>query len=161
MKRLLILGVVLSGIWLLWSGHFEGLLLGLGGASILFVVLLSNHLKLVDEESVPTGLHYPTLAAYLPWLALEIVKANLDVARRIIRPGPLDISPRMIRVPASQRTELGRVIYANSITLTPGTISVDLKGGEILVHALHAEAAQGVESGDMDRRCTALEAKGR
>ena len=69
----------------------------------------------------------------------------------------LDISPRIIRVRASQQTELAQVIYANSITLTPGTVSVDLRDGEVLVHALHAEAAEGVESGEMDRRCTALE----
>jgi multicomponent Na+:H+ antiporter subunit E len=152
------LTLMLSVFWLAWSGHFEPLILGLGAASLLFVVALSARLKVVDEESVPLGLHYPRLLLYVPWLAFEIVKANLDVARRILTPGRLPIAPRLIRVPASQRTELAQVIYANSITLTPGTISLDLKDGQILVHALHAEAAAGVEAGDMDRKCAQLEA---
>lgn len=150
--------IVLSGVWLLWSGHFEPLVVGLGAGSILFVVWLSNQMQIVDSESVPTGLRLFRVLAYIPWLAWEIVKANLDVARRILSPDP-QISPRLIRVPASQESELAQVVYANSITLTPGTVSIDLQGGELLVHALHADAAAGVEAGDMDRRCQALEAE--
>ena len=158
MKHTIGLTLMLSLIWLAWSGHFEPLTLGLGAASLLFVVALSARMKVVDEESVPLGLHYPRLLLYVPWLAFEIVKANLDVARRILTPGRLPISPRLIRVPASQKTELAQVVYAKSITLTPGTISVDLKDGQILVHALHAEAAAAVETGEMDRKCAQLEA---
>jgi len=152
-----ILTSVLSGIWLLWSGHDEPLILGLGAGSLLFVVWLSSRMKILDDESVPISLDYLRLAAYLPWLALEIVKANVDVARRIVTIGKLPISPRMIRVPTSQRSDLAKTLYANSITLTPGTVSVDVRDGQVLVHALHAEAAAGVETGDMDRRCAEVE----
>lgn len=157
MRHVIALAAVLTVVWLAWSGHTEPLILCLGAGSIAFVVGLSRRMHLVDEEGVPVGLHYPRLALYIPWLAWEIAKANVDVARRILTPGGPPISPRIIRVPASQATEVGRVIYANSITLTPGTVSIDVDGGEILVHALHAEAAAGVESGEMDRRCAKLE----
>jgi multicomponent Na+:H+ antiporter subunit E len=158
-KHAIALTLVLSGVWLAWSGHTEPLLVALGGGSLLFVVWLSNRMGVLDAESVPLGLRYGRLLAYIPWLALEILKSNIDVARRILTPGPLQISPRMIRVRASQRTELAQVVYANSITLTPGTVSVDLHQGEILVHALHAEAAAGVQTGVMDGKCARLEAE--
>jgi multicomponent Na+:H+ antiporter subunit E len=159
MKHIASLTAVLAFLWLIWSGHFEPLTLSLGAGSVIVVVALSVRMKVVDDEGAPIGLRYPRLALYVPWLAWEIVKANVDVARRILSPGPPAISPRIIRVRASQASELGQVIYANSITLTPGTISIDVEGGEILVHALHADAAAGVENGEMDRRCTRLETK--
>jgi multicomponent Na+:H+ antiporter subunit E len=149
--------MVLSGVWLAWSGHTEPLILALGAGSLLFVIWLSSHMKVIDSESVPLGLNHLRVLTYVPWLTVEILKANLDVARRIVRPGPLQIAPRMIRVPTSQRTELGQVTYANSITLTPGTVSVDVQGGEVLVHALHEDAARGLETGVMDAKCSALE----
>jgi multicomponent Na+:H+ antiporter subunit E len=159
-KHAVILTLVLSMVWLLWSAHFEPLLLSLGAGSLLFVVWLSARMKVIDSEGAPLDLRYGRIAGYVPWLAWEIVKANLDVARCVLRPGAASISPRLIRVPASQQSEVGQVIYANSITLTPGTVSIDLGGGEVLVHALHADAAAGVETGEMDRRCTALEPDG-
>ncbi len=158
MKRAISLTVVLAAVWLAWSGHLDSpLLLSLGAASVVFVVLLCAQMGILDGEAAPLELSFPRLFAYVPWLAREIVLANLDVARRIVTPGPVRIAPRLVRVRASQRTDVARVIHANSITLTPGTISIDVEGDEILVHALHAAAADGVESGAIDRRCTALE----
>ena len=90
---------------------------------------------------------------------IEIVKANIAVALRIVSPR-LPIRPRVIRVRAGQRTDIGRVIYANSITLTPGTVTVDTEGDHITVHALTPEAAEGVLSGEMDRRVTRVEGRG-
>ncbi len=85
----------------------------------------------------------------------QIVIANIDVARRVLSPS-LPISPTLIRVKASQSTDLGQAIYANSITLTPGTISIDVEDGEILVHALTREGAQSLLDGEMDRRVTIM-----
>ena len=96
------------------------------------------------------------LPLYVIWLIWEIIKANVDVARRILDPR-LPISPRMVRVKADQRHELSRVIYANSITLTPGTVSVDTEGDMILVHALTKPAADDVEAGKMGRQVKRLE----
>ena len=95
---------------------------------------------------------------YLPYIFWEIVKANIDVAKIICRP-KMKISPQMFRARASQKTAVGQVVYANSITLTPGTITLDVRDGEFLIHALTKEAADGVLAGDMDKRVSKLEGK--
>ena len=74
--------------------------------------------------------------------------ANIDVIKRILTPGK-SISPTLITIPASKKTDLSKVIYANSITLTPGTVTLDLTGDEIKVHALSKEGAEDLESGRM------------
>ena len=112
-------------------------------------------MHIADEEGVPIELGLRPFV-YAIWLIKEIVLANIDVARRVLDPR-LPIRPRLIRVKASQTGDLGRVIYANSITLTPGTVSVDMQGDEITVHALTADAADEDKSGEMDRRVTELE----
>lgn len=149
------LAVVSAAIWLLLSGHFEPLLLFLGVVSVTVCVLIALRMDLVDHESVPTQITWNVLR-YIPWLAWEVVKANIDVAKRIIDP-KLPISPTMFETPASQKSDLGHMIYANSITLTPGTVSMDLEPGRILVHALSREGAADIQSGEMDRRVAELE----
>ena len=112
-------------------------------------------MDLIDHEGVPIQISWGVLR-YLPWLIKEIIKANYDVAKRVISPN-LRISPCLFEAPVSQKTDLGQALYANSITLTPGTISLDLRSNEILVHALTAETAAGVATGEMDRKVSALE----
>ena len=94
---------------------------------------------------------------YAWWLALEIFLSNLRVARIILDPS-LPIRPVLFWAQASQRTDAGRVLFANSITLTPGTISVEISdtGNQILVHALHEDFIWGPEGGKMDTRISAL-----
>ncbi|MBC8352381.1 MAG: Na+/H+ antiporter subunit E [Planctomycetes bacterium] len=150
----LALGVVLLGIWLLWSGHYTPLVIGFGVVSCAIVLILTRRMNIADEECAPLLGLRPFV--YLPWLIKEITLANIDIAKRVLTP-EMPINPQMIRVRASQKGDLGRVIYANSITLTPGTVSVDMQDGEIVVHALTSEAADEDKSGDMDRRVTALE----
>ena len=157
MKHLLGLSVVLTIVWLGWSGHYGALTLSLGAGSLIFVLALSRRLGIVDDEGAPLSLSFARLCAYLPWLALEIIKANIDVARRILSPGPPPIAPRIIRTKAQPRSDVAQVILANSITLTPGTIAIDVVEGQILVHALHADAAEGVLEGTMNRKCAELE----
>ena len=86
----------------------------------------------------------------------KIFNANIAVAKVVLSP-KLNISPRMLEFTSSQKTELGLVIFANSITLTPGTVSVDIEDDKIIVHALNAELAEGVLNGEMDAKVTALE----
>jgi multicomponent Na+:H+ antiporter subunit E len=148
------LGLVLFGTWLLLSGFLEPLLLGLGVVSCVIVVGIANRMDVIDHEGHPIHLGWRILTYWL-WLAVEIVKANLDVARRVLDP-KLPIHPMLIRVKASQASELGQVIYANSITLTPGTVSMVVEDGEILVHAIAKEMAADLEGGEMDRRVTAV-----
>ncbi len=162
MKRAVSLGLVLFAVWLLWSGYWPGmsesggLLTGLGALSCLAVVLLARRMQVLDREGVPLELTPRAQLLYAPWLIWEIVKANVDVARRILHPA-LPIRPHVIRIRAGQKTDLGRVIYANSITLTPGTVTIGLDGGDLTVHALTDEAARGLATGEMDRRVSSIE----
>jgi multicomponent Na+:H+ antiporter subunit E len=152
--RTLSLGSVLLIAWLLLSGHFEPMMIGFGIASCVVVVIITLRMEVIDHEGHPIHLSWGALT-YWPWLMAEIVKANWDVAKRVLAPTP-DISPTMVRVHASQKSDLGQVIYANSITLTPGTISVDVGDGVILVHSLTRAGARSLEEGEMDRRVTRM-----
>lgn len=147
--------LVLYGFWLLLSGYFTAFLMTAGAASAIAVVALAHRMEIVDHESHPIHLGWRALT-YWPWLIVEIAKSAWDVSKIIINPR-LPISPTLIRVKTSQKTEVGVVVYANSITLTPGTISVDVGHGEILVHALTREGAAGLQSGEMDKRVTVFE----
>lgn len=149
------LGLLLFGVWLLWSGHYTPLLLSLGMGSCLVILSLVIRMDIVDDEGQPVHL-VTRLPWYGPWLLKEVVVANLDVTKRILNPR-LPISPTLFVVKASQHTELGQVIYANSITLTPGTITVQVKDGHIAVHALARESQEELRRGTMDRKVAALE----
>ena len=106
------------------------------------------------EKALRFVLH--SMLTYHPWLAVQIVKSNIDVARRIWKRDML-ISPTVVTVPASQKTDLGRAAHANAITLTPGTLSIDARLGEIEVHALATDIATELCKGEMDWRVTRLE----
>lgn len=147
--------LVLYGFWLLLSGYFTAFLMTVGAAAAIAVVALAQRMDLVDHEGLPIHLGWRVLT-YWPWLIIEIVKSAWDVSKIILNPR-LPISPTLIRVKTSQKTVVGVVTYANSITLTPGTISVEVSHGEILVHALTRESAAGLQSGEMDRRVTKFE----
>ncbi len=150
----LFLSVALAAVWLLLSGHYDALFLTFGALSCAFAMLLARRFDVIDHENVPLHL-FRRLPGYWLWLLLEIARANIDVARRILDPR-LPIDPRLFEVPTRQRSDLRRVIFANSITLTPGTISIDLRGESILVHALTAEGQAALETGEMDARVAAL-----
>ena len=157
MRYTLTLTAVLFGVWLLWSGHYDPLLITLGLVASVSVAFVVGRMNPIDRDTVPLSRTLGTLL-YLPWLLREIVTANLDVARLILDPR-LPIRPTVIRIRAGPRTELGRVVHANSITLTPGTVSVGLEGDVITVHALTDRAARAVQSGEMDRRVCRWEGK--
>lgn len=156
MTHALSLGLILYLLWCVLSGYIEPMLLGLGLVSCIFVVLIALRMDLVDREWRPIHLLFGRVLSYWPWLMWEIVRSNIDVVRRILDPS-LPINPTVLSVKASQRTDIGRVTYANSITITPGTLAMKLEGDEILVHALSREGADGLAAGEMDRRVTSLE----
>ncbi len=159
-NRLLILDaamtvLVLGGFWLAWSGHYTPLMLGLGVASVGGVVAIGARMGVVDREAHPytLGARPPT---YLAWLLWQVVLANIDMTRRILAPS-LPIRPAVRHVSATQKTDVGRMIFANSITLTPGTLSMKVCEGTILVHAIHDSGLDDLEQGEMDRRVTRME----
>jgi len=154
--RDVVLFVILALSWLLWSGHLtDPVLLSFGAAACFFVTWLSRRMDAHDDAPTDWGLAARSIP-YVPWLMFEILKANLHVTRLILDPR-LPIEPTLVRGSASQETELGQVIYANSITLTPGTITLDLRDQSVLVHAISAHTASGITEGVMDRKVTTME----
>lgn len=156
MPRSISLGFVLAILWLLLSGYFhEPILLGMGAASVVFVVLISRRMDVVDHEGHPIHLSLRSLP-YWPWLLREIVTSSIHVSKVILQ-RRMPIHPSIFSVRGLQRTDLGRVIFANSITLTPGTVTIELEGDLLTVHALTTAAASGWEESEMNRRVAALE----
>jgi multicomponent Na+:H+ antiporter subunit E len=156
MKHLVSSFIVLALLWLGNSGHYSGLLLGLGLASVITVVWISHRMRVIDHESQPISLSARKLAGYYIWLSGKILSSNVDVVRRVWG-GNRTLSPTLETLPMTQQTTMGRVIYANSITLTPGTVAMDLEEGQVLVHSLTREGIEDLRQGEMGRRVTDLE----
>lgn len=148
--------VAMFATWLLLSGFFHAFLLTLGVISCVIVVAIALRMDVVDHESFPIHLTF-RIPLYWAWLFKEIWLAAVDVTKRVFSPST--ISPTLIELDTTQHSELGQVIYANSITLTPGTYTIRIFGDKLLVHALSKEGADGLATGEMDRRVTELEAK--
>ena len=155
MMRMLSLGCALFAFWLLLSGHYTGLLITFGVLSCLGILALAHRMSVVDEEGHPIHLALGAFM-YWPWLFLEIAKSAWGVTQLILNP-KLPISPTMVKVKATQKTRIGVNIFANSITLTPGTISVEVEANDITVHAITVGGAEDLKKGGMDRRVTAFE----
>ncbi|MDX2201616.1 MAG: Na+/H+ antiporter subunit E [Hyphomicrobiaceae bacterium] len=153
--RYVSLGVLLFAFWLALSGHYTPLLIGIGAACSLLCVLVGARMKVVDDEGHPAHLFGQALT-YFPWLVWEIAKSAWAVTRIILHPR-LPISPTMTVVTASQRTSAGIATYANSITLTPGTITTGVRGNRLTVHALVRDGALDLEAGGMDARVKRFE----
>lgn len=156
MMRSVILFAHLLVAWLLLSGHYTPMLITYGVLSCAAIVALGAYLRILDREALPTHLGIQPFL-YIPWLLKEVALSNVAVARVILDPA-LPIQPRILRIDASQQSDIGRVLYANSITLTPGTVTLDVRDGKLLVHALTADSAAGLLSGEMDRRVARVEA---
>lgn len=155
MRHFLSMAIVLASIWLLLSGHYTVLVLTLGAASCGLVLVVAARMDLIDYETQPLHL-LGELPRYWVWLLGQILRANFDIARRVVRRRPL-IEPGMVTIPLTEKTELGQTIFANSLTLTPGTVSVTLVSGTVEVHGLTKASAQAVAGGEMQRRVVAME----
>jgi multicomponent Na+:H+ antiporter subunit E len=149
------LGTALLGLWLVLSGHYTALLVALGVVSTILVVWVAIRMEIADTEGIPIHL-LPGVVGYWIWLTKEMFMANVQVARIVLSPR-LPISPTLVHYRASQKTDLGRVIFGNSITLTPGTVTTGIDGDDLRIHALAWVFVDGVEEGEMDARVVALE----
>lgn len=155
MGQVISMAIVMLIFWLTLSGNYTTFLITAGVISSVLIALLAYRMDVADREGHPIHLGLSALT-YWPWLVWQIILSALNVTRIIINPS-LPISPTLTRVKMSQKSDVGRVTYANSITLTPGTISVDIEGDEILVHAITSDNATDLEAGDMDKRCAQFE----
>ena len=146
--------ITLCPFWLILSGHFSPLLLALGGLSVLLVVWLLQRMDRVDKT--PVGLRPSlALARFGLWLFRHLVRSNIEVARLIWHPA-LPVSPCWTRLPVHVSTPLQRTLYANSITLTPGTLTADVQDDHFLVHTLCERGIGLLHDGEMERRIRRL-----
>jgi multicomponent Na+:H+ antiporter subunit E len=150
----LLISIALYLFWLILSGHFNPLLLCLGALSALLSVWVLRRMDRIDKTPVDP---IPTLAllGYGLWLLGQLIKSNIDVARRIWDPA-LPVTPGWTRLPVRLATPLQRTLYANSITLTPGTLTADMYEDHFLVHHLTPEGIAGLREGEMERRIQRL-----
>lgn len=145
-------------LWLMLSGHYTVLLTVLGALSAVGVSVIAHRMKALDAEGLPM-----TVLLRLPlvslWLIKEILKSNLAVIRVILDPDTAQ--PVMANVKANQKTTVGLAAHANFITLTPGTVSVNVNEtrNTISVHCLTFELADGLKDDTMDRQVSRLEGK--
>jgi multicomponent Na+:H+ antiporter subunit E len=153
--RYVSLTVFLFAFWIALSGHYTPMLVTAGAVSAIVCLGAAIRMRVADDEGHPIEL-FPRLLTYLPWLIREIAKSAWSVTKVVLDPR-LPISPTMTVVQASQKTAAGVVTYANSITLTPGTITVGVEGNTLTVHALVREGALDLEDGGMDCRVSQFE----
>ena len=152
--RILILALLLIAAWVLWSGYLKPLLLGLGALSCLLTVWIVRRMGYFDDETF--AFHYDwRLFGFWAWLGGEIVKSSIEVARVVLR-RRIDVEPKVVNVDGSGLGPVDLALLGNSITLTPGTPTLDVHEGRLLVHALTPEGAAALQRGDMQRRVAAL-----
>tara|TARA_R110001592_G_scaffold240929_2_gene501277 strand:- start:104787 stop:105299 length:513 start_codon:yes stop_codon:yes gene_type:complete len=152
-QAVLLLLLVLALSWVLWSGLYKPLLLGLGAFSCVLSVILAHRMGFFRHQGMLKLL--PQLPAYWWWLLREIVVSSIDVAKLILSPS-LPISPVVVEIEAQTRSDVARAILGNSITLSPGTVTLDVHEGRLLVHCLTSKAAKALQEGEANQRAAEL-----
>jgi multicomponent Na+:H+ antiporter subunit E len=148
--RRLVVFLILFGFWLIFSGHFDVFHLSLGVMCAALVSVFSYDLLLPDVPSPNKLLKVGRFVQYVPWLLYQVVVANLHVVYLVL--APAKIRPQIIHFKTSLESDLSKVSLGNSITLTPGTITLDIVDGEFYVHALDDKVAEDLLTGEMQRR---------
>lgn len=148
------IALLLAVFWIILSGHFEPLLLVLGVLSVALVILLVRRMDRTDREPGRLG-PGPYLLGYWAWLIGCVVRSNIDLAQRIWHPA-LPIERSWCRLDVQVSSPLGRTLYANSITLTPGTLTTDVRDDHFMVHCLSQESIDELREGEMERRIRRL-----
>ena len=147
------LALALAAFWFALSQQTAPFFLALGGLSVLLTLWLVGRLRILDRDASPYH-RIAQLLFYLLWLIGQIVRANLSVIARVLG-GRID--PAIVRIRTNARTDLGKALFANAITLTPGTVTVDVNGERVVVHALVAKSAS-VQSFDGNDRVSSAAA---
>ena len=149
----------LFGFWVLLSAHLSPLFLSLGTLSALMVFLVHQRMyKITKAPAYPDFRLFKNIA-YFWWLFWQIVKSNIQIAKIILNPF-LPIQPHFISIPLEQKSQIGKVIFANSITLTPGTVSVETRGDRLIIHALTQKSGETKGLRQMSRKVLQLEGDG-
>jgi multicomponent Na+:H+ antiporter subunit E len=142
--------VMLFAVWLVLSGHFDLLHLAFGLVCSALVTQCSSALLFTETPSRHLVAATWGAVRFLPWLLYEIVVANVHLVYLVCRPQRL--RPQVVRFRTELRGDVARVFLGNAITLTPGTITLDIVGDEFIVHAVSDQSAASLQSGEMERR---------
>jgi len=151
---MLLMALLLAAAWLLWSGFFTPLLLVLGALSCGLVVYLAYRMHLFDTDVFAIGLSL-RLFRFWAWLAGEVVRSSLEVARLVLS-RKMPISPTVVEFSTTCTHPVDHAILGNAITLTPGTLTLNIDGNTFLVHCLTRLGAAEIQAGEMDRRVATL-----
>jgi len=146
--------VMLMAIWVILSGNLDMAHLGMGVISCLFVTIIAGDLMFLEEKKSTAKRLKQTVALlfYIPWLIWEIVLANIHVLRLAVFPGGISlVQPRIVRYKTYLKSQSSRFIFANSITLTPGTVTLKMEDDILYVHAISEDAAGSI-GGTMEER---------
>ena len=154
--RFVLTALIMFAFWIFLSGKFSFILLLSGVISSLLVSYMSNDLLIGNGDMKLGFIRTIRFIRFLPWLLWQIVLANIDLALRTLHP-KMPINPMLINFKNNLKTDLGMVILANSITLTPGTVTIDVNENEFLVHVISEKAAQSLISGEMQARVKKIE----
>ena len=139
--------------WVLWSGIYKPLLLWLGLFSCLLSTWLAQRMGFFDHAIPLRALL--RLPAYWWWLLREVIKSSLEVARLVLSPS-LPISPTIVELTTTEASDVGKVILGNSITLSPGTVTIDMHEDRLLVHCLTRDSALVLLDQEAQRRTSQL-----
>lgn len=155
--RFIIATAGLAILWLLMSGLFDKpLILAFGAISVLLSVFVGIRMDQADGERLAYPLKPLAVVHYFFWLMVEIAKSNWAVTKLILS-GREPENQKLFMVPATQKSDIGQVVFANSITLTPGTITVETEHDQFIVHALDFSDGDMAALAEMDARVSAIE----
>lgn len=145
--------VILAAVWLLWSGLYKPLVIGLGAASCLLTAFIAHRIGFFKES---TSIHVlPRMPRYWFQLFIDIVKSSIDVTRIILNP-KLPISPTEVELKAAPKGPFGQAILGNSITLSPGTVTIDVFEDRLRIHCLTKESAEELIACNINQRTAEL-----
>ena len=155
MRYLVSLGLLLITFWLVLSGHYTVLLTSLGAASVALVLWIASRMSVADHEMVPLRITH-RMPLYALWLTKEVFRSAAQVSIRVLR-GPQSLNPGLRPVRHGQTSSMGETILANSITLTPGTLSVRVDAEHIDVHSVDEAFIDELETGRFTARVRQLD----
>ena len=154
--KTILTSLFMMGLWLMLSGIYKPMLVAFGILSVALVMLIVRRMDQIDGDHVRFAIKPVKFLLYLIWLLVEIAKSNWLVTR-VILARIMPIQQNLFEVPYSQKSDLGQVIFANSITLTPGTLTIETESGDFVVHALSYSPTDMDDLADMDRRVSEIE----
>jgi multicomponent Na+:H+ antiporter subunit E len=156
--------LALFGLWVLLSGHLQPELLALGVVSAVGAVAFTAWVFHGSHEgafsALPRTAAWRTrslvrFAVYVPWLLWQIITSNLHVVKLVVDPR-MPIEPSLVLFETSLTSEPAQVLLAQSITLTPGTVTVDAANGKLMIHCISRISREGIASGDIQRKVAAV-----